>query len=119
MGSNVLSVLDESFDGCTNLAVLGCSSFLKHIGDKSFRNNTSLNQVIFPSTLVHIGKQAFYGCTSLNSISFTSTKVHVGEQAFENCKLDKVDIHLANGSGSSIFKGNISLSEVTVDGQLT
>lgn len=119
-GSNVLSILNESFIDCTELITITFSNKVQYIGNSAFQNNVNLQSVIFPESMRHIGAQAFYGCTSMPNVTFPSGKVHLGQSAFESCtNIQSINVNLADSSGGALFKNATKLQTASINGPLT
>ena len=119
-GTNVLSILNESFNECTGLASITFSNKVRYIGDKAFCNNSGLQSVVFPESLNYIGEQAFYRCTSMPNVTFPSGKVYLGSSAFEGCiNVQSIDVNLADSSGNALFRNMTNLQTATINGPLT
>ncbi len=119
-GTNVLSILNESFIDCTGLITMTFSNKVRYVGNRAFYNNTSLQSIIFPESMNYIGEQAFYGCTSMPNVAFPGGKIHLGSSAFEGCaSIQSINVNLADSSGAALFKYVTNLQTVIVNGPLT
>ena len=85
--SELATINEGTFAGCTNLESITFGAGLETIGDNSFKNLTKLKTVdLGESTSVEtIGRNAFAGATALTSISIPASVVSLGASAFDGC----------------------------------
>ncbi len=67
--SNVTSIGESAFEGCSGLTNVTIPSSVTGIGGAAFYGCTGLTSVIIPSSVTWIGQSAFSGCTGLTSIN--------------------------------------------------
>ena len=79
-------VPDEAFLGCIGLRSVNIGSNIASIGESAFAGCTALDTVTFTpgSTLTSIASKAFQG-TALSAVSIPATVDNVAAQAFDNC----------------------------------
>jgi len=83
----VKTICSEAFRDCINLKslVFAENSQLASIGDCAFTGCTNLSNISIPSGVKSIGKAAFSSCTNLISITIPDTVTSIGEIAFNEC----------------------------------
>lgn len=69
--SNVTTINDFTFTGCSGLTSIVFPNDLKIIGEGAFRKCTGLISVSFGNSITTIGKDAFYSCSGLTSVNIT------------------------------------------------
>ena len=85
MGSNIKTIGNNAFYGCSKLKKVTVSKNLAQIGSKAFYKCTSLTSITIPAKVSKIGSKAFYGCKKLKKITIKTTKLtskKVGSKAF-------------------------------------
>lgn len=83
--SNVISIVDHAFDGCTALKSIDIPSTVTEIGDSAFRGCTSLTGITFGSGLTNLTIRMFSGCTSLTDVVIPSNITNIDIDAFADC----------------------------------
>ncbi|MBR3784376.1 MAG: leucine-rich repeat domain-containing protein, partial [Bacteroidales bacterium] len=71
--SNVETIGNKTFYGCTGLTSITIGSGVTSIGSSAFRDCTSLTSVTIPNSVTSIDSYAFSGCTGLTSTIYTGT----------------------------------------------
>ena len=108
---------EGAFQNCTTLEKfdLAVCTNLTTIGNRAFYGCSRLVQIFLPESLKTIGDQAFYRCTAMEEIS-ASGVCEIGDQAFYECgslmTADLFDSTEILGDGT--FYGCIGLLEVTL-----
>ena len=94
------------------------SEAIKSIGEYAFVDCTGLKEITIPASIDQISEKAFAGCTSLETINFDpNTPVSIGNYAFSGCtSLKKVNIPNCASVEYGAFEGDISLEEITIQG---
>ena len=65
----IVSIADNSFNGCTSLEEVDLPSTLRNLGNYAFANATSLRSVIIRSTTMnYMPNTVFNKCTNLTDI---------------------------------------------------
>lgn len=85
LGSNVVSIEDEAFGGCSSLTSVYIPESVTSIGFGAFSICTSLTSINIPNSVVSIGVYAFILCSSLTSVIIPNSVTSIGEGAFANC----------------------------------
>ena len=139
--SDLSSVGDSAFEGCTNLVDIMFSSATAtadfSVGNNSFKDDASLAKVTLPNNIVSIGDYAFYNCYSImdlrnidvaenastteGRITLPNTVQSVGTHAFANpaevdetlCKIYNVDIKTTH-LGPYMFAYNKNLHNILI-----
>ena len=66
--SNLTTISNTAFSGCTSLTTITLPDKLKTIGSNSFENCKGLDLINIPETLTSIGSNAFNGCVGLKAV---------------------------------------------------
>ena len=107
LGNSVVSIGDETFDGCTSLTSVYISEGVTTIGDSAFYGCTSLTSIYIPNSVTSIGSGVFGECTSLTSVNIPEGITSIGDGAFKNCTSLK-SIHIPEGVttiGDTTYEG--------------
>ena len=83
--TNLTSIGNGVFKGCTNLESVTFAGNLTSIGNGILEGCTSLVSVNLGSNLTTIPNRAFYGCSKLASFTLPSTIETIGADAFNQC----------------------------------
>ena len=78
----------ETFEGCSKnlkLLLLGNLTDVASVGDYAFRGCSSVSRCVLPSGVVTIGRNAFARCTSLAELTLPATLTSIGDDAFYGC----------------------------------
>lgn len=136
IGSNVRTIGDSAFEGCTNLKTASFGSKVTSIGDRvfygtgitkaniagkitsigtsAFENCSSLTTVKTSKLVKTIGERAFYGCSNLNTLTIGSGVTNIGTNAFSGCTgLATLNIGMAN-IPDGLFKGYTRLAKLSI-----
>ena len=114
----------ETFEGCSKnlkLLLLGNLTDVASVGDYAFRGCSSVSRCVLPSGVVTIGRNAFARCTSLAELTLPATLTSIGDQAFSRCSaLVELTLPTALTSiGAGAFKQCSSLAKLTLPATLT
>lgn len=82
---NVTSIMNNAFDGCSNLTSVTVCNHVTEIGNSTFYNCSNLTSVTLPGNITKIGNSAFRGCSKLASISIPDKVTTIDEWAFSGC----------------------------------
>ncbi len=88
----VTSIGVWSFHFCTSLKSITISDSVESIGKYAFCHCTSLKSVIIPDSITTLSNGIFSGCTSLKSIAIPNTVTSIEDGAFASCS-KLVDIY--------------------------
>lgn len=101
----VVSIGDNAFRGCKNLADVMLPKGLKMIRNSSFNGCGALVDVNFVDTLETIDNYAFYGCNNLSTVELPASLKTIGKAAFaalvstEEIKVDSSNKHFVSIDG--------------------
>ncbi|AIV03703.1 BspA-like protein [Candidatus Malacoplasma girerdii] len=86
-GSQLTSIGDNAFNGCSALTSITIPSNVTSIGERAFSDCSSLTSITIPSGLTQIGPKAFDNCVKLTAVNFTddSKLNNIGDEAFDGC----------------------------------
>lgn len=85
MPSALSSIGDNAFRDCSNLYSVDLPDYLNSVGAYAFAECTSLTSVFIPDHVLSIGSYAFFGCSSLTSVTIPSSVTDLGIDAFDEC----------------------------------
>lgn len=100
--TNLTSIPDHTFSGCSNLANIIIPESVTSIGDSAFTICSSLVSIDIPDGVTHIGQSAFYGCSSLAKINIPSSVTSIEMDAFSICTSLK-DVYIAQLDVIALF----------------
>ena len=83
--SNVVSIGDYAFAGCSNLTSVTIPSSVTSIGNHAFEVCSNLTSLTIPESVTSIGNYAFYGCSNLTSVTIPKSVTIIGAGAFCEC----------------------------------
>lgn len=114
--SSIVSIHDNTFQGCTKLRTVNLPDGLKSIGDGAFRNCSSLNNVTVKSGLTAIGARAFENCSSLENLTLSDGLKSIGASAFQGCTaIEEIVVpDSVTKIGFGAFENCSSLASITV-----
>ncbi len=78
-------IMDNVFDGCSNLANVTFGENVRSIGSSAFSFCSLLEEIELPDSLRKIGNGAFMLCDALRSVSFGSGLKKIEGSAFSMC----------------------------------
>ena len=116
----VIGILDNAFEGCTELKTVTLPSGITVIGEKAFYGCTGIIEILIPESVETIGESAFMGCTSLETVTFADDSMitELPESVFSGCASLKNVIFEGesnlNTIAASAFSGCTALTEITV-----
>ena len=135
--TNLPSINDHVFDGCTNLKAAKLPETVTFLGESSFQDCQSLQEIAIPAATTEVKYNAFKGCTSLKDVTMNDgagvlslgynyeREGYDSAPLFEDCPLDKVYIgrnisySTKANEGYSPFYRNTSLRSVEITDQET
>lgn len=117
LGSNVQSIGENAFRGCSGMTSVSMPSALSSIGDNAFRDCSNLYSVDLPDYLNSVGAYAFAECTSLTSVFIPDYVSSIGRSAFLGCSsLTSVTIPSSvTDLGVSSFDECPNMTSVTIN----
>jgi hypothetical protein len=119
IGNGVISIGDQAFEVCTNLASVTFGSNVTSIGANAFYECSNLTSVTIPNSVTSIGAYAF-ASTGLINVTIPGNVTSIGEGVFSNSELTSVTIPKSVTSiGEYAFNGCSVLSSVTIPGSVT
>lgn len=91
--SDIISIPDNCFYGCTSLTTIKLPLKLKYIGISSFSRCSNLNIVTFHDSLTTIGNNGFQGCSLLSvDLSSCSGMTNISDFCFsDNTNLESIN----------------------------
>ncbi len=113
--SQLTSIGDGVFRGCSSLTSIGIPSGVTFIGEGAFAGCPLLTNIEIPSGVTSIGDGVFNGCSSLTSIGIPSGVTSIGSGAFWDCSsLASIEIPSGVTSiGDNVFSFCSRLTRVT------
>ena len=119
--TQVTSLPDNLFQGCTSLSNVKLPSGLTSIGQSAFQGTTSLKTIEIPNTVTSIGQSAFQGTTSLTSVNLPTGLTTLGGSAFDDSGLTTIDLSQTKITTISpaTFQNTASLKTVTLTNAIT
>lgn len=112
LSNTAVTILNGTFRGCTNLAVVKLPNNIQRMEDSPFYQtainpipvpssltilgnsafaNTTFNGQNIPSSLTHIGSYCFAWCNQLSNIDLSKTSVkYIGDNAFYNSSIKSI-----------------------------
>ena len=114
--SNVTTLGNYVFQGCSGLTSLTLPDGITSIGSNAFRGCSGLTSLTLPDGITSIGHDAFYGCSGLTSLTLPDGITSIGSNAFQGCS-GLTSLILPAGIteiGGSAFKGCSGLTSIYV-----
>jgi uncharacterized repeat protein (TIGR02543 family) len=84
-GSELLSISDSAFYGCSYLTSISIERSLSSLGCHVFHGCTGLLSFDLPDGIADISDGTFYGCANIREITIPQTVTNIGVSAFANC----------------------------------
>ena len=96
--SNVNSIEDDAFKGCSQLneIIFSPQSKLTKISTEAFLNCTSLNKIKLPNLLTTIGDRAFYNCFLTSLFELPSSLTTIGQYPFAYTQIQEFNIPISS-----------------------
>ena len=117
----VTKILDNGFNGATNLKSITIPDGVTSIEYNAFYNCSRLTSITIPNSVTSIGVAAFWGCSRLTSITIPNGVTSIGENAFRNCS-SLTSITIPDGVtsiGSEAFYRCRGLTSITIPDGVT
>ena len=83
--SNVTTLGDCIFQGCSGLTSLTLPAGITSIGERAFEGCSGLTSLTLPDGITEIGSYAFEGCSGLTSLTLPAGITSIDWGAFEGC----------------------------------
>ena len=83
--SNVTTLGNYVFQGCSRLTSLTLPVGITSIGYRAFQGCSGLTSLTLPDGITSIGSYAFLGCSGLTSLTLPAGITKIGNGAFEGC----------------------------------
>ena len=83
--SNVTTLSNYVFQGCSGLTSLTLPAGITEIGDYAFESCIGLTSLTLPAGITKIGSYAFDGCSGLTSLNLPAGITKIGDGAFRGC----------------------------------
>ena len=83
--SNVTTLGNYVFQGCSGLTSLTLPDGITSIGSNAFQGCSGLTSLILPAGITEIGGSAFQGCSGLTSLILPAGITEIGGSAFKGC----------------------------------
>lgn len=118
----VTTIGDHAFDGCTAMLNTNIAATIRNtvtIGDYAFANS-SVTSATIPVTVTSLGDGVFSGCTSMTTFTMTAGGLaSIPEDMFNGCvKLATVTISDVTSIGDSAFEGCVKLASIAMPATL-
>ena len=104
--SNVTTLGDCVFQGCSGLTSLTLPAGITSIGNGAFAGCSGLTSLNLPAGITEIGGRTFQGCSGLTSLTLSAGITKIGDDAFNDCSglkevrfciNDNLDTYLTKG----------------------
>lgn len=116
---SLTSIGDYAFYLCTNIKSIYIGNSITNIGEYAFEGCYGLNSVIMGNSVISIKKEAFGYCNALKNITLSDNITYFGQDAFYRCSFEKVILPKSVTTLSNAFRGNSSLTEITLPASIT
>ncbi len=119
--SQVRTIADSSFSGCTNLTGVTIPEAVTVIERSAFSACKGLTNLVIPNGVTSIGDSCFIACWGLVSITLPNTITNMGGSAFSSCQgLREINIPSSISAIPDRFlHGGISLLSLTIPSNIT
>ena len=119
--SNVTTLGNYVFQGCSRLTSLTLPVGITSIGYRAFQGCSGLTSLTLPVGITSIGTSAFEGCSGLTSLNLPAGITSIGEYAFEGCS-GLTSLTLPAGIteiGSGAFRDCSGLTSINLPADIT
>lgn len=119
--SNLTSIGDVAFSGCTNLSSITIPDSVTSIGVRAFQNCSGLTSIAIPSGVTSIDLKAFQNCYGLSSVTIPDGITTISQDTFQNCiGLTSVTIpDSVTTLNQAAFRNCSSLPSITIPSGVT
>ena len=83
--AGITSIGKEAFQGCSGLTSLNLPAGITKIGDGAFNGCSGLKSLTLPAGITEISSGAFYGCSGLTSLTLPAGITKIDDGAFAGC----------------------------------
>ena len=83
--SNVTSIGDDAFSGCSGLTSITIPNSVTSIGDYGFYYCSGLTSITIPDGVTSIGEYTFSYCSGLTSVTIPNSVTSIGDYGFSGC----------------------------------
>ena len=119
--SNVTTLGNYVFQGCSGLTSLNLPAGITKIGYNAFQGCSGLTSLNLPAGITSIGSYAFQGCSGLTSLNLPAGITEISYGAFYGCR-GLTSLNLPAGVteiGYRAFKGCSGLTSLTLPAGIT
>ena len=119
--SNVTTLGNYVFQGCSGLTSLNLPAGITKIGYNAFQGCSGLTSLNLPAGITSIGSYAFMGCSGLTSLNLPAGITEIDKYAFYDCN-GLTSLNLPAGVteiGYRAFKGCSGLKSLTLPAGIT
>ena len=119
--AGITEIGDYAFWGCSGLTSLNLPAGITEIGEGTFYGCSGLTSLNLPAGITWIGYEAFSGCSGLTSLNLPAGITSIGWKAFEGCS-GLTSLNLPAGIteiGSSAFEGCSGLTSLNLPAGIT
>jgi len=120
-GYAVVSIGNDAFADCTNLASITIPNSVTNIGRAAFYDCNNMTSVIIPFSVINIANFAFSYCTNMTNIIIPDSVTSIGQGSFEYCS-SLVSVAVPNGVtnfGRAAFYHCNNLTSVSISNGIT
>ena len=118
--SNVTTLGNYVFQGCSGLTSLNLPAGITSIGGGAFQGCSGLTSLTLPASITSIGEGAFSGCSGLTSIYVYAEKVpKIGSNSFEGVDAKKCTLYVPMGTRDDYWLSEFGYFENIVEFEAT
>ena len=119
--SNVTTLGNCVFQGCSGLTSLTLPAGITKIGSSAFSRCSGLTSLTLPAGITEIGYSAFAGCSGLTSLNLPAGITEISSGAFHGCSgLTSLNLPAGITSiGGGAFQGCSGLTSLTLPASIT
>ena len=119
--SNVTTLGNYVFQGCSGLTSLNLPAGITEIGSGAFHGCSGLTSLTLPAGITEIGYSAFAGCSGLTSLNLPAGITEISSGAFHGCSgLTSLNLPAGITSiGGGAFQGCSGLTSLTLPASIT
>ena len=119
--AGITSIGDQAFSGCSGLTSLTLPAGITEIGRYAFGDCSGLTNLTLPAGITEIGSCAFWGCSGLTSLNLPAGITSIGFSTFGGCSgLTSLNLPAGITSiGDQAFDGCSGLTSLTLPAGIT